>query len=48
MIDYNLRKATNQVIVQCVQDIEDQSIKLHHHLHKIIINILLHQQDYKD
>jgi hypothetical protein len=42
-----LQQQSNQVFVQCVQDIEDQSIKSHHHLHKIIINTLLHQQDYK-
>ena len=38
-----IQSKTNQVFVQCVQDIEDQSIKSHHHLHKIIINTLLHQ-----
>ena len=42
-----LQQQSNQVFVQCVQDIEDQSTKSHHHLHKIIINTLLHQQDYK-
>ena len=45
--DLQLQQQSNQVFVQHVQDIEDQSIKSHHHLHKIIIHTLLHQQDYK-